>query len=316
MSFMCSLPLVASLFAFCQSPASFATGYVEGEFTLVTPVAVSQIMTVSVARGDKVAAGAVLVEMERRDAEIAVAGAKAALSAAQSRLADLREGKRAAEISVIEAQLASARALFTEVERTRERTISLAARGVATNTQKQDAVTAAEVAAAKVAVIEAELAVARLPARPQAITQAQAAVDGARAAHARAIWNLEQRTLSLSEPVTVVDVIRTDGEVAGPSAPVLSVLGEFAVKLRLYVPESSFARIAVGDTLYVGCDACADGLTAQITYISNEPEFTPPVIYSLQNRQKLVYLVEARPDPSQRLKPGQIVDVALPEASQ
>ena len=50
-----------------------------------------------------------------------------------------------------------------------------------------------------------------------------------------------------------------------------------------------------------------------MTYVSPEPEFTPPVIYSAQTRQKLVYLVEARPDggPQSALQPGQIVDVTL-----
>ena len=49
--------------------------------------------------------------------------------------------------------------------------------------------------------------------------------------------------------------------------------------------------------LDVHCDGCApDDLTARVTYVSDGPEFTPPVIYSLENRQKLVYLVEARPE--------------------
>jgi HlyD family secretion protein len=52
-----------------------------------------------------------------------------------------------------------------------------------------------------------------------------------------------------------------------------------------------------------------------VTYVADSPEFTPPVIYSLENRQKLVYLVEARPDAgAEALKPGQIVDV-LPVAA-
>lgn len=313
MSFLCSLPVVASLFAGCGEPSPFATGYVEGEFTLVSPVAVAQILDVPVTRGDKVAAGAVLVKLEQRDAEIAVAKAEAALAEAQSQLADLREGKRPDEIKVIEANLASARAKLAESERKRIRTEDLAKRGVVTDSVRDDAITAAEVAAAQVAQIEAELAVAGLPARPQAITRAQAAVQGARAARDQAMWSLEKRTLSLTEPVTVVDVIRNQGEIAGPSAPVLSVLGEGAVKLRLYVPERSFSQISVGDILDVRCDTCAAGLGATVTYISNEPEFTPPVIYSLENRQKLVYLIEARPDEDQSLKPGQIVDVALPD---
>ena len=315
MSVLCSLPLAASLFASCAQPAPFATGYVEGEFTLVAPVAVAQIADVAVARGDRVQAGEVLVRMEQRDAEIALAEAEAAYAQAENHLADLREGKRPEEIGVIEANLASARAQAAEAERAHDRTISLAERGVATVTQRDDAITSAQVAAARVAQVEAELAVARLPARPQAIAQAEAALRGAEAARARARWNLDQRSLMLSEPATVFDIIRTKGEIAGPSAPILSVLGDDAVKLRLYVGETSFSRIAIGDRLRVACDGCPPELWARITYISDEPEFTPPVIYSLENRQKLVYLIEARPEEPGALKPGQIVDVALPEAA-
>ena len=312
--FLCSLPLAAVLFSACAPPAPFATGYVEGEFTLVAPVAIAQVRAVNVARGDRVAAGAVLVEMERQDAEIALTEAEAALAQAESHLADLREGKRPEEIQVIEADLASARAQAEEAVRARDRMVSLATRGVVGEAARDDAITAADVAQARVKQVQADLAVARLPARPQAIAEAEAAVRGARAARDRAKWNLDQRTLTLSEPVTVFDVIRTQGEIAGPSAPVLSVLGEDAVKLRLYIPEASFSEIAIGDSLDVNCDGCAEGLTARVTYIADEAEFTPPVIYSLQNRQKLVYLVEARPEAGSGLKPGQIVDVALPDA--
>jgi len=70
----------------------------------------------------------------------------------------------------------------------------------------------------------------------------------------------------------------------------------------------------VGETLNVACDGCAEGQSARVTYISDAPEFTPPVIYSLENRQKLVYLVEARPTGDSVLKPGQIIDVSLPDA--
>jgi len=313
--FLCALPLASSLFSACAPPPPFATGYVEGEFTLVAPVATAQVREVRVARGDRAPAGAVLVEMERRDAEIALAEAGAALAQARSHLADLKEGKRPEEIRVIEAALASAVAQANEAQRQRERMTNLAARGVVNEAQHDDAITAAEVAEAKVAEIEANLAVARLPARAEAIAQAEAAVSGAQAARDRAQWNLEQRTLSLPVPVTVFDVIRTEGEIAGPSAPVLSVLGEDAVKLRLYVPETSFSAIGIGTELRVRCDGCTDGLTARITYIADEAEFTPPVIYSLENRQKLVYLVEAVPAAGSALKPGQIVDVSLPDAA-
>lgn len=316
MSFLCTLPLAATLFTLCAPPSPFATGYVEGVYTLVAPVQVAQVDQVLVVRGDRVEAGALLVQMETRDAEIALALAEANLAGAQATQSNLAQGARPEELNVIEANLASAQAQRDEALRRSGRYTSLAERGVATDAQLEDAQTSVEVAEAAVAQIEAQLAVARLPARPQAIAQADASVRAAEASRDQARWALEQRQLTLPQPVTVVDVIRQPGEIAGPSAPVLSVLGDGAVKLRLYVPEESFARIAVGDLLDVHCDGCAADAQARITYISDGPEFTPPVIYSLQNRQTLVYLVEAAPTEGSALNPGQIVDVALPGASE
>jgi HlyD family secretion protein len=85
-----------------------------------------------------------------------------------------------------------------------------------------------------------------------------------------------------------------------------------AVKIKLYVPEAAFSGIQVGDRLAVSCDGCPAGLMARVSYASPEPEFTPPVIYSLETRQKLSHLIEARPEgEAAALKPGQIVDVRL-----
>ena len=46
----------------------------------------------------------------------------------------------------------------------------------------------------------------------------------------------------------------------------------------------------------ISCDNCPAGLTARVIYISQQAEFTPPVIFSLQERGKLVFRVDARPD--------------------
>ena len=79
------------------------------------------------------------------------------------------------------------------------------------------------------------------------------------------------------------------------------------IKVRFFVPEKALAGYRVGRTVRFGCDGCAKGLTARIDFVSPRPEFTPPVIYSREARDRLVYLVEARP--SLRLNPGQPVDV-------
>ncbi len=166
---------------------------------------------------------------------------------------------------MIEATLASARAQAEEADRAAARMLSLSQRGAATTTQADDAATAATVAHARVAEAEASLAVARLPARPQEIAAAEAAVDGAEAARAKAQWNLGQRRLTAPAAGVVNDVIRTPGELAGPAAPVLSLLPDGAVKLRLYIAEASIAAIRQGSRLSVHCDGCAEGLGAIVT---------------------------------------------------
>jgi HlyD family secretion protein len=57
-------------------------------------------------------------------------------------------------------------------------------------------------------------------------------------------------------------------------------------------------------------------MSATVSFIADHAEFTPPVLYSKENRAKLVYLVEAKPEASVavRLNPGQPVDVVLPGA--
>ncbi|MFO1139339.1 MAG: HlyD family efflux transporter periplasmic adaptor subunit [Paracoccus sp. (in: a-proteobacteria)] len=311
MGFICAVPLVSSLFTACAAPPPFATGYVEGEYVLIAPIAATQVLDLPVGRGDRVTAGQVVAQMETQDARIALAEAEAGLAKAQNELANLQEGRRPEEISVLEAALTSARAQADEAGKEVARQESLRARNVSSQSQLDQARTETEVARARVAEAEAQLSVARLPARAQEIEAARAAVAGARAARDAAAWQLDQRRLTAPRPGTIFDVIRRPGEMAGPSAPVLSYLPDGAVKLRLYVPEAGLSSIAPGTVLNVNCDGCA-GATATVTYVSDAPEFTPPVIYSLQNRQKLVYLVEARPDAGTRaLNPGQIVDVDL-----
>jgi HlyD family secretion protein len=140
---------------------------------------------------------------------------------------------------------------------------------------------------------------------------AESRLRGAEAAERQAAWRLDKRTITAPVGGEVTDVFRRVGELAGPNAPVVSILPAGGYKLVAFVGEPSLATLDLGDRLAVHCDACPDDLTATISFISDGPEFTPPVIYSVENRQKLVYRIEARLDPGTRLlRPGQIVDVS------
>ena len=315
MSILCSIPLAGLLFSACAGPVPLAVGYVEGDFVLLAPIEVAQVRSISVKRGDRVEAGEAIAEMETDDAKIAVAQAEAALGQAQAQLANLLIGKRPEEIDVLDALVRSAKADAEEKRRTLVRVSDLLKRGTAAQATFDSAQTAVEVAEAEINQAEANLAVGKLPARAEEIKAAESQVKQASTALDQANWRLTKRSLTAPSAGRVDDIIRNPGDVGGPAAPVISMLPDGAVKLSVFVPQPSFSKLEVGKILKVRCDGCPDGLEARISYISPDPEFTPPVIYSLETRQKLVYLVEARPvDAKSMLQPGQIVDVMLDES--
>jgi HlyD family secretion protein len=101
------------------------------------------------------------------------------------------------------------------------------------------------------------------------------------------------------------------GEIVAAGRPALSLLPPGNIKLRFFVPEAKLPQIKLGDVVHVRCDGCVGEVTAHVSFISATAEYTPPVIYSTEERSKLVFLIEARPDEAERLRVGQPVSVAL-----
>jgi HlyD family secretion protein len=110
---------------------------------------------------------------------------------------------------------------------------------------------------------------------------------------------------------TVQQIYFREGEMVPAQRPVLSIMPPGNMKLRFYVPEADLPKLAIGDEVRVTCDNCAADLTAKIYFISTMAEYTPPVIYSLDERNKLVYLIQARPARPDALRVGQPISVFL-----
>jgi HlyD family secretion protein len=102
------------------------------------------------------------------------------------------------------------------------------------------------------------------------------------------------------------------GELVSAGKPIVAVLPPSNLKLRFFVNEATLPKLNLGDPVTVTCDGCDAGITAKITFIARSSEFTPPVIYSMDERSKLVFLIEARTtDRPERLRVGQPVSIAL-----
>jgi HlyD family secretion protein len=112
---------------------------------------------------------------------------------------------------------------------------------------------------------------------------------------------------------TIQQVYYRPGETVSAGKPVLALLPPQNLKFRFFAPEPLLPEIKYGETVTVSCDGCEKGLTAKVSFIARSAEYTPPVIYSLDERAKLVFLIEARPVEPEKFRVGQPVTVTLPK---
>ena len=140
---------------------------------------------------------------------------------------------------------------------------------------------------------------------------AEAVLRDAQARFNSAQTRLARRSVFSPVDGTVQEVYYRPGEMVPTDRPVLALLPPGNIKVRFFVPEEGLPHISYGDTVKIACDSCANDLTARVSFIAKQSEYTPPVIYSREERARLVFLIEALPEKPSALRVGQPVDVTL-----
>jgi HlyD family secretion protein len=138
-----------------------------------------------------------------------------------------------------------------------------------------------------------------------ALRQAKANLDAAQT-------RLARRTEYSPAGGTIEQIYYRPGETVPAGRPVVSLLPPGNLKIRFFAPQALLPTIKYGDAVAVSCDGCDSGLTAKVSFIARSAEYTPPVIYSMDERAKLVFLIEARPEKPLKFRVGQPVSVTLP----
>jgi HlyD family secretion protein len=245
-------------------------GYAEGDNAFISAPQPGWVARLSVERGDAIRRGQLLFTLD-----------------------DTREvaarNQAAATIPQIKAQIAQAQANYDYARKTllRQQGLARANAGVPSALDQ-----------AQANFRQAEASLSQLRAQEQ---QAEAALTSAQ-------YTLSQRDIVSYVDGRVQDIYFRKGEYVPASTPVLSVLPPKNVYVRFFVPESEFARVHLGQNVRITCDGC-NVLNATITFIAQQEEFTPPVIFSIGNREKLVFKMEARAPGGLPLHPGQPVEV-------
>ena len=305
--------IAAVLLVACQRPASDQVqGYVEGEFVYVASPFAGALESLTVRRGAQVRVGEALFALERVSEKAARDEAERRLSQALANLEDARKGKRPTEIESIKAQLKQAQAALRLSSREVVRQEGLTSvPGAAVELEVDRARAARDQDRQRVAQLQADLDTALLGSRADQVIAAEAEVHAREAALARAEWELRQKRQQAPKSGLVFDTLYREGEWVPAGRPVVVLLPPENIKVRAFVPEKRIGTIHPGDDSQVTVDGVPRPLSGKISYISPRAEYTPPVIYSQESRDKLVFMVEVVFDPTAaaELNPGQPVDV-------
>jgi HlyD family secretion protein len=286
-------------------------GYVEGETSLIAPPVAGRLVQRPVERGVWVKQGDRLYVIDPVLAQAEVARNAGALAESQSRYENLLKGKRPEEKEVTTAQRHETEAALAMAEIEYKRQSELLAKGVGTRKDFENADSQMRQLRMRQASLVAQEKVNELAARPDEIAAAKATVDQNQANLDQAKKRLDDLMPVAPEDGLIENTFFNIGEWVPAGTPVVSLLPPYRVKLRFYVPQDDAAHAQMGQTVSFTCDSCPPDLKAHIIYVSPRAEYTPPVIYSQTARTKLVFLIEARPDPTQtRLPPGLPVTVA------
>ncbi len=302
------------LFGCGNNDQRFYQGYVEGDYVYVASSEPGRLDTLAVRRGQQVDANQPLYTLDATREAAARDQAQAELSAARAQLEDIATGKRPPEVDVSLAQLAQAQAASRRSAAQLARDNAQFRIGGIPRSQLDDSREQAQSDAARVRELQAQVEVNRLPGRDEARRAQASQVEAADAALAQAEWTLAQKQLAAPSAGRVFDTMYRVGEWVPAGSPVVSLLPPGNIKVRFFVPETVVGSLKIGQQATLRCDGCGDPIPVRIDYVSDQAEYTPPVIYSRESRSKLVYMVEARPaaDVAARLHPGQPVEATLP----
>ncbi len=312
-----ALAIMLSLTGCKNSGELTLNGYIEAEPILVASSQSGALVNLTVSKGAWAKPGQLLFILEQENELAQVAEAKAKYQRLIAILEDNTKGKRPEERAALQAELNSAQASLTLSEIELKRQANLIKSGY-TSKSNLDILTAQrDQNLAKLSEISAQIKLAALGIRENLLDASHEDVKMAKAQLAQAQWRLDQKNIKLLSPLgaqaRIEDIFFRIGEWVPAGSPVIKLQDPHFIKVRFFIPEALLPKIKLGQKLRLSCDGCANRLSATVHFIASQAEFTPPVIFSQENRNRLVFMVEATPTPTQAIyfKAGQPIQIHL-----
>ncbi len=109
-------------------------------------------------------------------------------------------------------------------------------------------------------------------------------------------WKIARKENYANDNGIIFDTYFTKDEYVQTGQPVLSLITKHNIKVIFYVPEKALSNILLNSKIKISTDNNPTFATGTIRYISNIAQYTPPIIYSREERQELVFRIEAKID--------------------
>ncbi|HTZ83665.1 MAG TPA: efflux RND transporter periplasmic adaptor subunit [Candidatus Acidoferrales bacterium] len=278
-----------------------ATGYIVAHHTInVNSKVTGRLKWIGVEKGDKVKEGQVLVRLEDDEFRAAYEQAKGAVENARAYLEELQHGSRPQEIQQAQHNLDEAQATLVNDKLTLDRTKELAASGVDSRQQLDDATAKFDSDQQRVNSLQQAFTLMKIGPRPEEIARAQGALLQAQGQLDYAKSQLDATVIRAPVTGTILDRTAEKGELitaqfasaaaGGPQGSVVSLADLNDLQVELDIAQADFARLSPNQKGIVTTDAYPDkqydGQIAQISPEANRQKATVQVKVQVLNPNK------------------------------
>lgn len=303
---------LATLFIFFKSSEKLLQGYIEGDYVYVASTQTGRLIGLHTSEGKIIEKGNDLFDLDITLELKQIKEAEEQVEIAKHQLENIKTGKRPEEIKALEAAVEQIKAEIVYAKDEFDRAERLIQSKSISVSQHQRLRSDYYRLKARLAQLQQELEVGKLPARIEEIRAAEDEIQRAEARLSQVKWVRDEKAVKSNIDGMVTKIVYRVGDMVQAINPVIQILPPTAIKIRFFVPETMLGSLKLEQKVEVQCDGCPVAIPAKVSFISPTAEYTPPVLYTREWRDKLVFLVEAHPiTPNYDLHPGQPVDIRI-----
>lgn len=308
---LCLLLMVIFLQA-CSNHKSTYQGYIAGTNTYISSQFEGKLKKLLVKRGDTVTKDSLLFELDDKPQVFVLNETIALLKQSISELKNLKKPKRIQSLNMIKAKITQVQARINLAQLRENRNKTLYDKKVLAKDSLDASHEHLNELLAKKQELESQLELSMLGARQDVILAKKSFIQSLKAKIKNLVWVLDSKVARSPSNGIVYDTYFVEDELVTKDKPVVALLFPENIYLEFFVPYIEAKKLHVGQNIeYSFMNDKADIKLAKIIYISPEAEYLPPLVFSTNNTDKIVFKIKAKPVVDEQVTPGIPVTIKI-----